>query len=117
MSVDPYIVSATGEDTVRRIQDTLWARPRRLQPSQVLSLRAALRRLLEEAALPGVAGVRLLPRDRRASRTAKVFFVLETHDIKRDRKIIALMSQLEAVDYDLVPANRQGLIPDDARSV
>lgn len=82
-------------------------------------LDAALRdALLEARRLDGVAEVRLLPRDRRAGRDVpKAFVVLATHDLERDQRVVNILSQMLEIDYDLVPAESAGMIPDGARRV
>lgn len=81
-------------------------------------LRTALRALYEKAEIPGVEDVRILRREsRRTDARDKVFFILKTHDIDRDARVVVLMSQFEAVDYDLVPLESVGMVPDAASSV
>ena len=76
------------------------------------SLRAALRAVLRESLFSGVSSFRLLPSEQRYERAHdKVYFVLETHDIERDRRIVEIMVQFESVDYDLVPAASIDFIP------
>jgi len=66
--------------------------------------------------LPGVARIRLL--DRGTHR--KAFIVVSNHDLDRDMKIAARLCQVrdirpgEVLDYDVVPLNREVLIPADA---
>jgi hypothetical protein len=78
-----------------------------------LPLEAALRQFVKP--IDGVEHVRLLPRSRRLGRaTSKVYVVLRTHDIDRDRRVVDIMSQLDDVDYDLVPLAAASMIPDAA---
>lgn len=66
----------------------------------------------------GVADIRLLlVRDRVAGTRHKVFFVLNTHDVARDFEIVSLMNQFDSLDYDLVPVEAAGMVPDGARSI
>ena len=75
-------------------------------------LRGALRELFGNAAIGGVGSVRLLPSETRyAHANDKVFFILSTHDVRRDEQIVRLMLQFEAVDYDLVPYASECLVP------
>ena len=87
-------------------------------PRPVLAdtLEVALRESV--AAKPGVASVRVLPRSaRHGAANHKVFVVLHTHDIDRDREVIELLVQFDGIDYDLVPETAAGMIPDAARPV
>jgi len=78
-------------------------------------VRASLRQLLAAAAIEGIESVQFLYRDKRHEHANdKVFFVLATHDIRRDEKIVRLMLQFEGVDYDLVPAASAGMVPSAA---
>lgn len=87
--------------------------PDDLLPSVTLTLDAILREHV--ASIDGVAYVRMLPRSKRLGRAVnKVYIVLETHDIDRDRRVVEIMCQLEDVDYDLVPVTAAGMIPDVA---
>lgn len=79
------------------------------------SLRCALNKAFEH--IQGLAGIRLLPASARSCRTPKVFVVLESHDLMRDRRVVSIMSQYEDVDYDLVPIERAALIPDGAAGI
>ena len=63
----------------------------------------------------GVAEVRVLPpRLRPASRRAKVFVVLASHDVRRDSRIVERLCQIPDIDFDLVPAAARGMIPDES---
>lgn len=67
------------------------------------------------ALVSGVHEVRLLSSERRdGRRNHKVFVVLGAHDVERDRAIVELMTQLDGIDWDLVPATAASLIPDAA---
>jgi len=84
-------------------------------PTYGYDIRAALCALLSGAAIEGVETVRLLASEKRYENAHdKVFFVLKTHDLARDEKIIRLMIQFERVDYDLVPVASVGMIPGGA---
>jgi hypothetical protein len=69
--------------------------------------------------LPGVLHVRLLERPMRK----KAFVVVSNHDLDRDFKIATRFCQIrdimpgEILDYDVVPADREVLIPVDARTL
>jgi len=66
----------------------------------------------------GLAEVRVLSaRLRPASRRAKVFVVLGTHDVRRDARVVERLCQIPDVDFDLVPAASRGMIPDDAACI
>jgi hypothetical protein len=65
--------------------------------------------------IDGVAEVRILPRG--AEQCPKVYVVLDTHDVRRDERIVAILSQIQEVDYDLVPRVAIGMIPDGTREV
>lgn len=81
-------------------------------------LRDALQIVLREAAIEGVASVRLLSSaERYENAHDKVFFVLATHDLERDERIVGLMIQFEGVAYDLVPLASQDLVPSGAEPV
>jgi hypothetical protein len=68
--------------------------------------------------IEGISDVLLLPRNKKQGKARhKVFVVLGTHDIRRDRRVIQLMNQFDDVDYDLVPQISQGMIPSEAKSV
>ena len=70
--------------------------------------------VFESRRIPGVRRVLFLPRASRPNaRAPKVFVILETHDIDRDREIVDLMIQFDHVDYDLVPAESAGMVPND----
>jgi hypothetical protein len=87
--------------------------PDGMQPGPALPLDAALRQHV--APIEGVAHVRLLARSRRLGRDInKVYVVLQAHDVDRDRRIVDIMSQLDEVDYDLVPVAAASMIPDEA---
>lgn len=93
---------------------TQWPRPssypRLRSGGDGLTLRGVLKRYV--AAIEGVKEIRLLPNARRRGRHCdKVFIVLNTHNIERDAQLVDLMSQLENVDYDLVPATAADMIP------
>jgi hypothetical protein len=66
--------------------------------------------------LPGVVRVRLLYRGNHR----KAFVVVSNHDIDRDLKVAARLCQVrdirpgEILDYDVVPEDREVLIPADA---
>lgn len=78
-------------------------------------LREALRAALRGAEIRGIEAVRLLPSETRYENAQdKVYFVLATHDIERDQRIVAIMIQFEGVHYDLVPQSAAGMIPDRA---
>ena len=67
--------------------------------------------------LPGVADVRVIPREKRGKHPrSKVFVVTATHDLGRDRGVIELLAQLDC-DFDLVPETAVGMIPETARSI
>ena len=84
-------------------------------PTYGYDIRAALCALLANAAIDGVETVRLLASERRYQHAHdKVYFVLKTHDLARDEKIVRLMTQFERVDYDLVPVASVGMIPSGA---
>jgi hypothetical protein len=68
-----------------------------------------LRTLLRD--IPGIAEVRV--RESTKQRRAKVFIVLETHDLARDEAVVTRLCDLD-VAMDLVPAKARGLIPADA---
>jgi hypothetical protein len=66
----------------------------------------------------GIAEVRVLPARRRpASRRAKVFVVLATHDVRRDSRVVEQLCQVPDIDFDLVPASARTMIPDDAEHI
>lgn len=66
-------------------------------------------------AIEGVESVRVLRGSGRAPGARdKVYVVLLTHDVRRDRRIIEIICQLDDVDIDLVPCDAQGMIPDGA---
>lgn len=66
----------------------------------------------------GIAEVRVLAaKARPASRRAKVFVVLATHDVRRDGRVVELLRQIPDVDFDLVPATASSMIPDDAARI
>jgi hypothetical protein len=88
------------------------------EPAVGFDVRTALCAVLTEAGIDGIGTVRMLARDRRqSSANHKVYFVLNTHDMNRDERIVRLMMQFEGVDYDLVPAASAGMIPDGALPV
>lgn len=67
--------------------------------------------------IEGVESVRLLPSTARAGDRDKVYVVLATHDVRRDSRIVEVLCQIDNIDFDLVPAEAQGMIPDAARPV
>ena len=72
---------------------------------------------LEQNVVPieGVKEVRVMHQRHRDGLTRhKVFIILATHDLDRDRKIVEVMTQIDGVSYDLVPAETEDFIPDGA---
>lgn len=85
------------------------------EPVFGFDVRSALCAVLAEAEIEGIETVRLLMgKDRHSHANSKAYFVLKTHDIERDERIVRLMMQFEGVDYDLVPAASSAMIPDAA---
>jgi hypothetical protein len=69
------------------------------EPAVGFDVRNALCAVLSEAEINGIQTVRMLPRDRRQQNANhKVYFVLATHDLERDERIVRLMMQFEGVD-------------------
>ena len=86
---------------------------RSIKPSY--DLRGTLRAVVREAEISGINSVRLLPSEARYENARdKVYFVLDTHDLDRDERIVMVMIQLDGIDYDLVPISAVGLVPRDA---
>ncbi len=85
------------------------------EPVLGFDVRGALCAVLSEEEIEGIETVRMLMRDRRHSNANhKAYFVLATHNLDRDERIVRLMMQFEGVDYDLVPVASAGMIPDGA---
>lgn len=81
-----------------------------------MSTRQALTQIIRD--IPGVGDVRLLASaSRPGGARHKVFIVLDTHDVDRDRHIIEILCQLDDVDIDLVPKAAAAMIPDAAESL
>lgn len=92
-----------------RVGDTFGATPAK-------STREALTQIVRE--IDGVGDVRLLSAaSRLGGARHKVFVVLDTHDVERDRHIIEILCQLDDVDIDLVPKAAAAMIPDGAESL
>ena len=83
------------------------------------SIETALRETFAIENLEGVSEVLLLPRNRRLGAAArhKVFVMLASSDINRDRRIVQLMCQFDAIDYNLVPESARSMLPDAVTAV
>jgi hypothetical protein len=80
---------------------------------QSLEGTAALRIVACE--IEGVHSVRVLnASDRAPNARDKVYVVLATHDVKRDRRIVEVLCQLDGIDFDLVPSLSEDMIPSAA---
>lgn len=98
------------------IGGTSWFRSTAFAPLTLVSTstrESALRGVL--CSIEGVGDVRVLPAAARAPGSRdKVYVILDTHDVRRDRRIVEVLCQLDDIDFDLVPSEAQGMIPNGA---
>ena len=99
---------------------SIWSSTRGVSLSQPIFAPSSQReRIFAEIlrSFEGVDSVRVLARGDRASTRDKVYVVLATHDVRRDSRIVEVLCQLDDVDFDLVPVEAQGMIPNAAQPV
>ena len=98
---------------------SIWSSTREVSASVFAPSATSRDRICGEILLKieGVDSVRLLAKEERAGERDKVYVVLATHDVRRDSRIVEVLCQLDDVDFDLVPLEAQGMIPDAARPV